>query len=136
MSNLVNTMNYYHPRITFVLTGSTIRFGFDFLAHLGKIGEELTYRRKEVEIDKDGALHLKRRRHIFFFFFFFFFDLLTSSFPSLVSLPLPFLCRNSAYSVVELISWRMRGRRVTMPDPRGRKSRPTKFSSTLLFPAD
>lgn len=35
-----------------------------------------------------------------------------------------------------LISWRMRGRRVTMPLPRGRKSRPTMFSRTEDLPAD
>lgn len=33
-------------------------------------------------------------------------------------------------------SWSTRGRRVTMPLPRGRKSRPTMFSSTLLLPLD
>ncbi len=31
-------------------------------------------------------------------------------------------------------SWRMRGLRVTMPVPRGRRSLPTKLSSTELFP--
>ena len=34
------------------------------------------------------------------------------------------------------MSWRMRGLRVTMPLPRGRKSRPTIFSSTEDFPED
>lgn len=31
-------------------------------------------------------------------------------------------------------SWRMRGRRVTMPVPRGSRSLPTRLSSTELFP--
>lgn len=35
-----------------------------------------------------------------------------------------------------LMSWRMRGRLVTMPLPRGRKSRPTMFSKTDDLPAD
>lgn len=39
-------------------------------------------------------------------------------------------------SVGTLISWRMSGRRVTMPLPRGRKSRPTMFSRTDDFPED
>mmetsp|Transcript_21622 Transcript_21622/g.69619 ORF Transcript_21622/g.69619 Transcript_21622/m.69619 type:complete len:219 (-) Transcript_21622:130-786(-) len=51
----------------------------------------------------------------------------------------PGLCRNSAQSSPEsgvLISWRTSGRRVTMPLPRGRKSRPTMFSNTELLPLD
>lgn len=35
---------------------------------------------------------------------------------------LPLQCRNSPNSAWPLINWRMRGRRVTMPEPRGRKS--------------
>ena len=35
---------------------------------------------------------------------------------------LPLQCKNSPYSVGPLISCRMRGRRVTIPEPRGRKS--------------
>ena len=35
---------------------------------------------------------------------------------------LPLAWRNSPYSVGPLISWRIKGRRVTMPLPRGRKS--------------
>lgn len=46
----------------------------------------------------------------------------------------------SPFSLVEdaarLMSWRTRGRRVTMPVPRGRKSRPTMFSSTDDLPLD
>jgi hypothetical protein len=35
-----------------------------------------------------------------------------------------------------LMSWRMSGLRVTIPLPRGRKSRPTIFSRTDDFPED
>ena len=38
--------------------------------------------------------------------------------------------------IVELISWRTSGLRVTIPEPRGKKSLPTKFSKTDDFPAD
>ena len=41
----------------------------------------------------------------------------------------------SVSSFVTCISCRMRGLLVTMPVPRGRKSRPTRLSSTELFPA-
>ena len=34
------------------------------------------------------------------------------------------------------MSWRMSGLRVTMPEPRGRKSRPTMFSRTDDLPED
>lgn len=34
----------------------------------------------------------------------------------------PFLCRNSAYSLRSWISCKISGRRVTIPDPRGKKS--------------
>lgn len=34
------------------------------------------------------------------------------------------------------MSWRIKGRRVTMPLPRGRKSRPTMFSNTEDLPED
>lgn len=44
----------------------------------------------------------------------------------------------SSFSLVfrgaTLISCNTRGRRVTIPDPRGRRSRPTRLSSTELFP--
>ena len=50
------------------------------------------------------------------------------------------LCRNSPYSAAlgscRCTSWRMRGRRVTMPVPRGRKSRPTTASRTEDLPED
>jgi hypothetical protein len=39
-------------------------------------------------------------------------------------------------SVGMLMSWRMSGLRVTIPLPRGRKSRPTIFSRTDDFPDD
>ena len=68
----------------------------------------------------------------------------------------PLAWRNSPYSTGPLISWRIRGRLVTIPDPRGKKSLkscvikiqflvwyhisnnhlPTKFSNTEDFPAD
>ena len=67
----------------------------------------------------------------------------------------PFAWRNSPYSTCPLISWRIRGRLVTIPEPRGKKSLkvegidriiipfsklyfylPTKFSKTEDFPAD
>lgn len=35
---------------------------------------------------------------------------------------LPLQCRNSAHSVGPYMSWRISGRRVTMPEPRGKKS--------------
>jgi hypothetical protein len=42
----------------------------------------------------------------------------------------------SSSSVGTFMSWRIRGLRVTMPLPLGRKSRPTMFSRTDDFPED
>ena len=50
------------------------------------------------------------------------------------------LWRNSPYSAAagscRWTSWRIRGRRVTIPVPRGRKSRPTTASRTEDLPDD
>ena len=46
--------------------------------------------------------------------------------------PLVVLLSLSCFGVY--INWRINGLRVTIPVPRGKKSRPTRFSSTELFP--
>lgn len=48
--------------------------------------------------------------------------------------PLPFSCFLLSSRGGTCTSCNTRGRRVTMPDPRGKKSRPTRLSSTELFP--
>jgi len=45
-------------------------------------------------------------------------------------------CASMSSSVGTLMSWRMSGLRVTIPLPRGRKSRPTMFSRTEDLPED
>jgi len=48
--------------------------------------------------------------------------------------PPPSCCRISLSSLGMLTNCSSRGRRVTIPEPRGRKSRPTRFSRTELLP--
>lgn len=45
-----------------------------------------------------------------------------------------FLCFSSFLPFDNGLNCKIRGLRVTIPEPRGRKSRPTTFSKTLLLP--